>query len=124
MTFRPSLHAVSLFLMLGACADSGANYTPIVDGSKSPVFASDLGACQRLAANQRQYDDETRAAAVLGAGVGALAGLADGGNADDAIGGAIAGALIGGVAVGVEAQEKKQNIVIACMRGRGHKVVG
>lgn len=124
MTFHPSLHVASLFLILGACADTGANYTPIVDGSKNPGFASDLGACQSLAANQRQYDDETKAAAVLGAGVGALAGLAEGGDAEDAIGGAIAGALIGGVAGGVEAQDKKKNIVIACMRGRGHRVVG
>lgn len=124
MTFHPSLHAISFALVLGACADTGANYTPIIDGSKSPAFASDLGACQGLAASQRQYDNEAKAAAVLGAGVGALVGLADGGEADDALGGAVAGALIGGVAGGVEAQDRKKAIVIACMRGRGHKVVG
>ena len=52
-------------LVLSACAESGANYTPILDGAPSAAFQSDLSACQTLARNQRQFDQETAAAAVL-----------------------------------------------------------
>jgi uncharacterized protein YcfJ len=108
--------------LLAACADSGANYTPILDGTPTRAYSSDLAACQSLARNQRQFDQETAAAAAMGAGVGALLGDLD--DEGDAWGGAIAGALAGGVAGTVEASERRQAIVIQCLRGRGHKVVG
>lgn len=108
--------------LLVACADSGANYTPILDGAPSAAFQSDLGDCQSLARNQSQFDQNTVGAVVLGAGAGALLGEAD--EDGDALGGAIAGAVAGGAAGAVEATEQRQSIVIACMRGRGHRVVG
>jgi uncharacterized protein YcfJ len=117
---------VCLFLLsaaaLTACADSGANYTPILDGQPAAAFQSDLAACQTLARNQRQFDQETAGAAVLGAGAGALLGAAD--DDADAAGGAIAGALAGGVAAAVTASERREAIVMECLRGRGHAVVG
>ena len=106
---------------LAACADSGANYTPILDGRPTAAFQSDLAACQTLARDQRQFDQETAGAAVLGAGAGALIGAADD---DAAAGGAIAGALAGGVAGAVNASERREAIVVECLRGRGHRVVG
>lgn len=109
-------------VLLAACADSGANYTPILDGTPTPAFKSDLSSCQALARNQRQFDQETAGAAVLGAGAGALLGAAD--DDGDAAGGAIAGALVGGVAGAVTASERREAIVIECLRGRGHRVVG
>lgn len=109
-------------LIAGACADSGANYRPILDGAPTPAFQSDLAACQSLARNQRQFDQETAGAAVLGAGAGAVLGAAD--DDGDAVGGAIAGALAGGVASAVSAGERREAIVIECLRGRGHRVVG
>lgn len=109
-------------LMLSACADSGANYTPILDGSPTAAFQSDLAACQSLARDQRQFDQETAAAAVMGAGAGALLGEFDDGS--DALGGAVAGALAGGVAGAVNASERREAIVVECLRGRGHRVVG
>jgi uncharacterized protein YcfJ len=107
--------------LLAACADSGANYTPILDGAPTAAFQSDLGACQTLARNQTQFDNDTLGATVMGAGAGALLGQADTG---DALGGALAGALAGGVAGTVDAGERREAIVVECLRGRGHAVVG
>lgn len=102
-----------------ACADSGANYRPILDGAPTASYEADLVACQTLARNQ--FDGETMGATALGAGAGAALGELDSG---DALGGAIAGALAGGVASTVDVNERRQSIVIECLRGRGHRVVG
>jgi hypothetical protein len=40
------------------------------------------------------------------------------------VGGAIVGALAGGAAGMQEANKKREAILISCLRGRGHKVVG
>lgn len=111
--------SVACIAMVAACADSGANYRPIVDGAPAPAYEADLAACQTLARDQ--FDQETLGATVLGAGVGAALGKADSG---DALGGAVAGALTGGVAGSVDVNERRQAIVIECLRGRGHRVVG
>jgi len=108
-------------VLLAACANSGANYQPILDGAPTPAYRADLGACQALAANQTQFDQDTMAATVLGAGAGAVLGQADSG---DAMGGAVAGALAGGIGSAVDASERRESIVIECLRGRGHRVVG
>ncbi|THH38105.1 glycine zipper family protein [Aliishimia ponticola] len=115
-----SLCAVAV--MLSACADSGAEYTPILDGQPTAAFHSDLSACQSLARNQTQLDQETVAAAALGAGAGGVLGALD--DEGDAAGGAVVGAIAGGVSGAVNASERREEMVIACLRGRGHKVVG
>lgn len=107
--------------LLAACANSGANYQPILDGTLTPEYRADLAACQTLARNQNQFDRETMGATVLGAGAGAVLGEADTG---DAWGGAIAGALAGGAASAVNVSDRREAIVVACLRGRGHKVAG
>ncbi|MEN8833104.1 MAG: glycine zipper family protein [Pacificibacter sp.] len=107
--------------LLTACADSGANYQPILDGTPTASYKADVAECQALARNQKQFDQETMGAVALGAGIGAVLGEADGG---DAVGGAIAGALAGGVASAVDGNERRQAIVIECLRGRGHRIVG
>lgn len=117
-----SATAIAGVCLLTACADSGANYTPILDGTPTAAFQSDLASCQTLAHSQRQFDEDTVGAAVLGAGAGALLGHWDSGG--DAFGGAIAGALAGGVSGSVEASERRESIVVECLRGRGHAVVG
>ncbi|UWQ16393.1 glycine zipper family protein [Jannaschia sp. M317] len=111
-----------LLVLVAACDDSGADYGPILDGPPTPAFRADLAACQSLARNQRQFDQETAGAAVLGAGAGALLGAAD--DDAEAAGGAIVGALAGGVAGAVTARERREAIVVECVRGRGHRVVG
>lgn len=108
-------------VLITACADSGANYRPILDGSPDSTYQADLTACQTLARAQKQFDQDTIAATVLGAGVGAALGEADSG---DALGGAIAGALTGGISSAVDVSERREAIVVQCLRGRGHRVVG
>ncbi|MEN8656665.1 glycine zipper family protein [Marivita sp.] len=119
---RPTLTAFSIVIMVSACADSGANYTPILDGVPTAAFQADVTDCQALARNQRQFDQDTIGAAVLGAGAGAILGDLD--EDGDALGGAVAGALAGGISSAVEASDRRQAIVIECLRGRGHRVVG
>lgn len=121
-----TLPLLPLLILLGACSDSGANYTPILDGAPRAGFQSDLAACQMLARDQKQFDQETMGAAAIGAGLGAALGAAegDGDKAGDIAGGLIAGALAGGAAGAISAQERRESIVKDCLRGRGHKVVG
>jgi len=119
---KPLLFLLASAVVLTACAASGANYTPMLDGPPTTAFESDLAACKTLASEQRQFDQETVGAAVLGAGAGAFLGAAD--DESDAAGGAIAGALAGGIAGAVKASERRETIVVECLRGRGHRVVG
>ena len=107
--------------MLSACANVGANYTPVLDGPRNASFQSDLKACQALARKQPQLTKRTMTAAVVGAGIGAAMGEADD---NDPVGGAIAGAGAGGVAGTVNQNARREGIVTECMRGRGHPVVG
>jgi len=109
-------------LAVAACADSGANYQPVLDGQPNAAFRSDLAACQSLARNQSQLDRKTLGAAVLGAGAGAVLGEVD--DEGEALGGAVVGALAGGAAGAINAKERREAIVIECLRGRGHRVVG
>jgi hypothetical protein len=117
--FLPVLATLPL---LAACEGSGASYEPILDGAPTTAFQADLAACQALARNQRQFDQETHAAAVLGAGVGAVLGTVD--EDAGAAGGATADGLAGGGAVAVDVSERREAIVVVCLRGRGHPVVG
>lgn len=120
---KPTLIApVCLIALLGACAGSGADVEPILDGPPNAQFQGDLTACRELARNQTHLDQETMAAAAIGAGIGGVLGAVDG--AGDALGGAVAGALAG-TAMGLsEAHDTREAIVLNCLRGRGHAVVG
>lgn len=118
---KKTLMIVAALPFLAACAESGASYKPILDGAPSDAYQADLAACQALAKSQSQFDQERVAATVLGAGAGAILGEADSG---DAVGGAAAGALAGGIASTVDVTERREAIVIECLRGRGHRVVG
>lgn len=119
---KPAISALIATSLIAACADSGANYQPILDGPAMPAYQADLAACQALARDQKQFDQETLGAAVLGAGAGAVLGEVD--DNGDALGGAIVGALAGGTASAVDVNERRKAIVVECLRGRGHRVVG
>ena len=108
-------------LVATACTNSGANYQPILDGQPSAAFQSDLTSCQSLARKQDEFGHETAGAIVLGAGVGALLGEVD---VNDPLGGALWGALAGGGAAAANGTERREAIVVQCLRGRGHPVVG
>ncbi|GAA6199923.1 glycine zipper family protein [Aquicoccus sp. SU-CL01552] len=119
---KPASLLLATLIGLGACADSGARHAPILDGPETAAYRADLSACQTLAKTQRQFDQETLGAAVLGAGLGAALGAAE----DEATAGegAAVGLIGGGLAGAVNTSDRRQAIVIQCLRGRGHRVVG
>lgn len=122
-----SLSAIVVIAMAATgCAGTGANYVPTVDGPVSSRWSADLAQCQQLARRHGFANAQTRNAALVGAGIGAVAGLADDDVTDTegAVGGAVVGALVGGGAGMAARQGERRGIVISCMRGRGHRVVG
>jgi len=119
---KTTLIALPLISVLAACSGLGTNEQLVVDGPNSATFDADLTACRNLARQQNQIDAETGAAMALGAGIGALAGWADG---DTTAGeGALGGALGGAAMATATGAEQRRSIVINCMTGRGHNVVG
>lgn len=117
------ISCLTALIALGtACSDTGARYTPVVDGTRNANFATDLGACQGLARRQPVMDGETGNTVLVGAGLGAALGAVD--DEGDALGGAVAGALGGMLADSVNNPGDRKAIVVNCMRQRGHRVVG
>ena len=113
-------------LALAGCANTGAKYEPIADGPVSVTYAADLESCQQLATERGYINDDTKTNAAIGAGLGVLAGIADDDVSDTegAIAGAVVGAIAGGGAGMLETREHRRQVVIDCMKGRGHPVVG
>ncbi len=119
-------------LGLSACANTGADYTPIVDGPYTTGFSTDLDACQKVAERRSYTNGDVQSEAAFGAVTtglvtGLIAGIEDG-DVGSGIAGALIGGAIGGVAAGVgqswDTSGERKNIVVSCMQGRGHNVVG
>ncbi|WP_146345884.1 glycine zipper family protein [Falsiphaeobacter marinintestinus] len=113
-------------ILTGACAGTGAQHQPVLSAVPGPGYDQDLNDCSALAKSQRIWNPETKTQAVLGATVGALAGLAD--DTVDSAEGAIAGAMVGaasGAALGAaDMRNTRKDILIECLRDRGHPVAG
>ena len=122
---RPSLLVTLPALLLAtACANSGANYTPVIDGPKGPNYESDLAACQQLAASGGVVDGQVAGSTAAGAGIGAASTVIWNGNSDN-LGEAAAVGAIAGLASGIARQNNsRENIVRNCMAGRGYRVLG
>ena len=116
-----------LGVALTACGETGANYRPVVDGPRDRLYAQDLSECRHLARERGYLNDDTKTQAGVGAVLGGLVGAVsadDGDEGEGAIVGAAAGALIGAGSGAADAHGERKNIVIRCLRGRGHRVVG
>jgi len=113
-------------LTITACASGGAAYRPVVDGPMDSVYMADLSDCRSVAESREYVNSDTKTGAAIGAGIGGLIGLADAddANVEDFIGGAIVGAIFGGGETALETREQRKSIVVNCMAGRGHRVVG
>lgn len=124
-TLRPLALSGLAAIGLSACAGSGANYQPIIDGPLSANYAADLGDC-RAVAKQREYvNADTKNDALLGGLVGGLLGLTETGNdTENFIAGALVGGVIGGAGTAYDAHGERKDIVRNCMAGRGYNVVG
>jgi len=114
--------SLSMVIFVSGCANTASDYTPIVDGPTGALFEQDLAACKTLAEKRDYLNGDTKTEALLGAGIGALVGAA--GNGGDILAGAVAGGTIGGAGKAWEVREERKNIVIKCMGGRGHAIVG
>jgi len=111
------------FLALSACANTGAGYLPIVDGPKNAAYSADLNECRSLAEQRNYTNGDVKNDALLGAGIGALVGAADEG-VEGAIGGLLIGGLLGGGGRAWETQDERKEIVMNCLKLRGHRIVG
>jgi hypothetical protein len=124
MRLLKPVSALVLVAFTAACATSGANVVPVVDGPVKASFQSDLAPCQRLAAQQGPLASNTGTQVATGAVLagGATAVVNNRGNnvRDAAAIGAAAG-LASGL---IQGQQQQEAIVRNCMRGRGHNVVG
>lgn len=109
---------------LAACANSGANYQPVVDGPVGPNYQQDLAECQALAASGATIDGKTAASAATGAGLGAASSVIWNGNSDNLGEAAAVGALAGIASSAIEKNAQREAIVKNCVRGRGYNVVG
>lgn len=113
-------------LALSACATGGAAHSPIIDGPQSAAYQQDLSEC-RSYAEQRSYNNsDVRTQALIGAGVGGLLGLANAYSADegDFFTGAIIGGLFSGGSEALETRGQRREILLNCLVGRGHRVLG
>jgi len=108
---------------LTACAGSGAEYEPVVDGPKDAQYRQDLAQCQGLAEEKSYINGKTKTNAAIG---GVLGGVV--GGLGDGLGGAIAGAAVGGLIGGgtgaYDTVGEREQIVKNCMDGRGYNVLG
>lgn len=123
MSARKILFALPLAALVAACTNTGANFTPIIDGPVGPNYANDLAQCQQLARSQATLDQRTAGTALTGAAVaGGATALLDnrGTNVRDA---ALVGALVGGTASAAQNRANQETIIRNCMRQRGYRVV-
>ncbi len=113
-------------LVMTGCTNTGAKYEPINDGQLSVAYTSDLSDCQKLATSRGYINDDTKTNAMIGAGLGALAGIADDdvNDTEGALTGAVVGAIAGAGATMIETRSERSDIVVKCMQARGHSVVG
>lgn len=115
---------IPLISLVAACANSGANYKPVIDGAVGPNYGTDLAQCQSLAASDAQVDGSTAGAVAAGAGLGAASSVIWEGNSSNAGEAAAVGALAGLTSNAIRKNEKRESIVRNCMRNRGYNVVG
>lgn len=113
--------AVSAVMLLSV-AGCGVVEPPILDGPPTPTYAADLAACDALARQKGPARYETGVAAAAGGVLGG--GLADLDGGVNVAAGVAVGALAGLVGGSVDTAEARRGILLACLKGRGHAVVG
>ena len=108
---------VLIAALLSGCASMGSEYVPLVDRPNENFYA-DLEACQAHAKNEAGAADGALFGGAFGAVLGAVLAPKEW-RGDFAKAGAIGG-MTGGAA---GALNNQRNIVINCMKGRGHNVL-
>ncbi len=117
--------AVPIVCLAGACENSGANYTPVVDGAVGANYNADLADCQALAASSSaDVDGKTVGSAATGAVLAGLSSVIWNGNSSNLGDAAAVGAVAGVTSSAIQKNAQRESIVKNCMRGRGYNVVG
>lgn len=113
-----------LILTAAACGQSEVDKPLVLDGVANESYNNDLGQCRAIAANYRAED--LRRGAIGGAVIGGLIGGTTNGSdkLDDALIGAAIGGLVGSAEASEELDELRRQVIIRCMMGRGHPVIG
>lgn len=119
LTILPVMAAITF---VSACSD---DRDFIADGPVSPQYSADLAQCKNLAQQRKASTKGTKEGAVVGGLLGAIEGLGD---TTEVLAGAAVGTAVGAGTGRVDdlsnlGSERRQ-IVINCMRGRGHNVLG
>lgn len=112
----------ALGLLLSGCGEE-VHKELIVDGPRNAAFQSDLAACRQIALQKQKTGSGATSGAVMGGLVGGLSS-GDGDEFGGMVTGAIVGGMVGSSEEGAEVEAAREGIVVNCMRGRGHKVVG
>ncbi len=115
---------ISSVSLLAACANSGANYTPVVDGPKGEKYQADLANCQALAASGKPVDGRVAGSTATGAALAGASSVIWNGNSSNLGEAAAVGALAGLTSGLVRRNAEQESIVVNCMARRGHNVIG
>ncbi len=114
-------HFVGVILVLSACAELSDDAL-ILDGPASPSYQSDLTACEQLAKQSPTGTAEVGVATAAGAVFGGA--VADHEDPDFLPWGVVLGAAAGWIGAVADQDTERRQIVVSCMQGRGHRVVG
>jgi outer membrane lipoprotein SlyB len=118
------LSLIGVGVALTGCANTGAAYQPILDGPQTAAYQNDLVECQALAREHSLINQNTKSDVLVGALIGGALGALDDGGVGNAIGGAAVGGAAGAASGAYDARDKRSQIVVNCLKGRGHRVVG
>lgn len=118
--------AAVLLASLAACANTGANYRPIIDTKNGSVdmnkFEMDLRDCQQYANQVAGAASQAAAGAAVGAVFGAILASAAGKNYDRGATARVA-AVTGAAAGAGQGETDQRNIIRHCLSGRGYSVL-
>jgi outer membrane lipoprotein SlyB len=109
-------------LLLASCANTGANYRPIIDTKNVDLnrYEADLSECQKYAEQKGGAGEK----ALVGADAGAVLGgvLAAVSNGDKGSGSRVGG-VMGAVTGASSGAQSQRAIIMRCLSGRGYKVL-
>lgn len=116
------LATFALTAALAGCANTGAEWVPIVDlrTGQSVNYSSDIASCQAFARQTANAAQGAATGAIAGAVFGALLGAAFGVNPGEM---AKMGAISGGMSAAGQAEGSQRSIISRCLVGRGYSVL-
>ncbi|MFD1160768.1 glycine zipper family protein [Roseovarius aestuarii] len=112
-----------VLIMLSACSNS-YNDPLLVDGTRNAGFDYDIVQCRNLAEGHTK--DALKRPAITGAILGGAINAIGSGDdwAEDALIGVAAGGGVGALEGLDERDKTRRSILLRCMQGRGHRVIG